>query len=55
MRSNFGRDLTDVEAVTQLQYLHAAQGPSVSVGVVPTTTPAEKKQANVGLGQSVVR
>lgn len=55
MRSSFGRDLTDAEAVTQLQYLHAAQGPNVSVGVTPTLTQQERKTANVGVGQSVVR
>jgi hypothetical protein len=52
------RDLTrttDAEAVVQLQFLHQAQGPNVSVGVTPTLTQQEKKQANVGVGQSVVR
>ncbi len=55
MRTAFGRDLSDQEAVTQLQFLHQAQGPNVSVGVQPTLTQQEKRQANVGIGQSVVR
>ena len=55
MRTGFGRDLTDAEAVTQLQYHHAAQGASAGVGVQPTLTQAEKKQAQTGLSGSVVR
>lgn len=55
MRTAFGRDLTDQEATAQLQFWHAAQGPSASVGVVPTLSQQEKKQANQGVGQSEVR
>jgi hypothetical protein len=55
MRSSFGRDLSDAEAVTQLQYQHAAQGPNVSVAAAPTLSQQERRSANVGEAQSVVR
>lgn len=55
MRTQFGRDLTDQEAVAQLTYMHAAQGPNVSAAVTPTLTQVEKKAAQTGVGQSVVR
>ena len=55
MNTSFGKQLTDVEAVTQLQYLHQAQGPNVSAAVTPTLTQEEKRQAQTGVGQSVVR
>lgn len=55
MTSAFGHDLTDTEAVAQLQYMHQAQGPNMSANVVPTFTQTEKKSANVGAAQSVIR
>jgi hypothetical protein len=55
MRTGFGRDLTDAEAVTQLQYHHAAQGGNVGVAAQQTLGQAEKKQAQTGLSGSVVR
>lgn len=55
MRTQFGRDLTDQEAVAQLTYMHAAQGPNVSAAAQPTLTQVEKKAAQTGVGQSVVR
>lgn len=53
MRQSFGRDLTDQEASTQLQYLHAAQGGSHEV----TAQPQQQQQAKPqpGVGGSVVR
>jgi hypothetical protein len=55
MRSSFGRDLTDQEAVTQLQYLHAAAGSNAGASVQPTFSQQEKKSAQVGVEGSVVR
>jgi hypothetical protein len=55
MRTGFGRDLTDAEAVTQLQYLHTSQGPNVGVTAQQTLGQVEKKQAQTGLSGSVVR
>jgi len=55
MRTQFGRDLSDAEAAAQLQYHHAAQGPSMGVSVQPTLTQAERKQTQVGLSANVVR
>jgi len=55
MITQFGRELTDAEAVTQLQFLHAAQGPNVSAAVNPTLTQVEKKTAQTGINASVVR
>jgi hypothetical protein len=55
MQQQFGGALSDQQAILQLQYLHAAQGPDKSVAVTPTLTQIEKKQANVGVGQSEVR
>lgn len=55
MQNEFGRPVGDQEAVGLLTTLHAAQGPNMSVGVSPTLTQQERKQANVGVGQSVVR
>lgn len=55
MTTSFGRSLSDQEAVVQLQYLHQAQGSNQSAGVTPTLTQQERKQAQVGVGQSEVR
>lgn len=55
MRTQFGRDLSDAEAVTQLQYLHQAQGPNVGVAAQQTFSQLEKKQAQTGVSGSVVR
>jgi len=55
MRTHFGRDLTDAEAVTQLQYYHQAQGTNQAVGVVPTLTQQEKKTSQQGISGNVVR
>lgn len=55
MRTGFGRDLTDAEAVAQLQYHHAAQGGNVGVAAQQTLGQAEKKQAQTGISGSVVR
>lgn len=55
MNSTFGRELTDAEAITQLQYLHQAQGANVAAGVQPTLSQVEKKSAQTGIGQSEVR
>lgn len=50
MRAEFGRDLSDQEAVTQLQYLHQASGSSYQAQARP---PQQDKAA--GVGQSVIR
>jgi hypothetical protein len=55
MRQQFGRELSDAEATTQLQYLHAAQGPNVSAAAQQTLGQVEKKQAQTGVSGSVVR
>jgi len=55
MNLAFGRSLTDTEGVTQLQYLHSATGPLMSVANQPTFTQQEKKAANVGISDSVAR
>ena len=55
MRTQFGRELTDAEAVVQLQYFHQAQGPNVHASVQPTFTQTERKQAQTGVTGSVVR
>ena len=55
MRTQFGRELSDQEAVTQLQYHHAAQGANMGVGVQPTLSQAERKQTQIGLSANVVR
>ena len=55
MQTSFGGQLSDAEAVVQLQYAHAAQGPNVSVAAQQTLTQVEKKQAQTGVGQNVVR
>lgn len=55
MRTGFGRDLTDEEAVTQLRYHHAAQGPNVAVTAQQTLGQQERKQAQTGISGSVVR
>lgn len=55
MRSQFGEQLTDQQAVVQLQYLHTAQGSNQSASAQPTFSQVEKRQAEVGVGQSEVR
>jgi hypothetical protein len=55
MNNSLGRTLSDAEAVTQLQFMHAAQGPNVSAASQQTLTQQEKKTAQVGVGQSEVR
>lgn len=55
MATSLGHPLSDQEAVTQLQYMHQAQGPNVGVAPQQTLTQVERKQAQVGVGQSVVR
>ena len=55
MRAGFGRELTDAEATAQLQYHHAAQGGNVGVTAQQTLGQVEKKQAQTGVGGSVVR
>lgn len=55
MRQGFGRELTDAEAVAQLQYRHAAQGANVGVQAQQSQTAQERKQAGVGVSGSVVR
>ena len=55
MRTQFGRDLSDQEAASLLQFHHAAQGPSMGVSAQPTLTQAERKQTQVGLSANVVR
>lgn len=55
MRTQFGRDLDNSEAVTQLQYLHSASGPNMAVQVNPTFSQQEKRQAQIGPTQSEVR
>jgi hypothetical protein len=55
MEQQFGGKVSDQQAILQLQYLHAAQGADKSAAVTPTLTQIEKKQANVGAGQSEVR
>lgn len=51
----FGNQLTDQQAITQLQYLHTNQGKDMAVAVTPTFSQQEKKQANTGASQSEVR
>lgn len=55
MRTSFGRELTDAEAVTQLQYLHTSGGGNVSAAAQQTLSQVEKKQAQTGVSGSVVR
>lgn len=50
-----GHDISNEEAVTQLQYMHAGTSAGQSVSQSPTLTQVEKRQAQTGLGQSVVR
>jgi hypothetical protein len=50
-----GHTLSNDEAVTQLQYMHAGAGASQGVSQSPTLTQVEKRQAQTGIGQSVVR
>jgi len=55
MNLAFGRTLSDTEGVTQLQYLHSASGPLMSIANQPTFTQQERKQANVGISGVVAR
>lgn len=55
MNFAFGRTLSDTEGVTQLQYLHSATGPLMSIANQPTFTQQERKQANVGISGVVAR
>jgi hypothetical protein len=51
----FGKTLSNQDAVVQLKYFHAAQGPNMAASVGPTISGQEKKQAQVGLQGNVVR
>lgn len=55
MRSLFGRDLSDQEATTQLQYLHAAQGGNHEVTAQTQQSQGQRKQAEQGVSGSVIR
>ena len=55
MLTQFGHELTDEQAVAQLQALHAASGSNVSAALQPTLTQVEKKAAQTGINTSVVR
>lgn len=52
MRSSFGHDLTDQEAVVQLRYFHSAQGSSAGV---TSGQPQQQQQKVPGVGGSVIR
>jgi hypothetical protein len=52
---HIGHDLSNDQAVTQLQYMHAGTAASQSVSQAPTLTQVEKRQAQTGVGQSQVR
>jgi hypothetical protein len=54
MRQQFGGELSNEQAVLQLQYLHQASADH-SAQVVPTLTQQEKKSAEVGINLSEVR
>lgn len=51
----FGKDLTNDEGVAQLQYLHQAQGAGHEARQTPTLSQEEKRKANVGPSDNVVR
>lgn len=55
MRSLFGRDLSDQEATTQLQYLHAAQGGNHEVTAQTQQSQDQRRQASTGVSGSVIR
>lgn len=54
-QNTLGHDITNDQAVTQLQYMHAGTSASQSVSQAPTLTQIEKRQAQVGVGASQVR
>ena len=53
MRQGFGRDLTDAEAVAQLQYRHAAQGRDLTA--VARTQSQQQQKGTAAVSGSVVR
>ena len=52
MRQGFGRDLTDAEAVAQLQYRHAAQGRDLTAVARPQS---QQQKGTAAVSGSVVR
>jgi len=57
MHQAFGQvaELTDQQAVQQLQYFHSAQGSNQGAAVQPTLSQIERKQAQQGVSGNVVR
>lgn len=56
MRQSFGTDLTDQQAVTQLQYLHAASGATMQATARMSTSGQQSQQsASQGASGSVIR
>lgn len=51
----FGHELSNDEGVQQLQYLHAAHTGGQEARARPTLTQEEKRKADVGMGDNVVR
>lgn len=49
MTQSFGYQLSDAQALQQLQYFHTNQGTNQSASIEPTFTQVEKKQASTGV------
>lgn len=52
---DFGKNMSDQEAVLQLQYNRAAQGPNVSAVAYPVGQQQQQRRVPTGAGESVVR